>query len=214
MGVLFALGSSMFLIAAVASLGSSADWVGVTFFCGSIFFTAASAVQLAAATEVPHRGLPRPARRPGRPRAWIPAAADWFSAVVQFPGTLLFNINTFAALNKGLSTDQTNVRVWVPDMIGSACFLLSSLIAFANLEHSWLSWRPGDLDWWIAGLNLLGSVAFGVAAIASLIRPATGFAVNDRVSAIGTAIGALCFLIGAVLLLPQAERAAQARQAG
>lgn len=214
MGVLFAIGASLFLVAAVASLGSPADWIGVTFFAGSIFFTAASAVQLVAATEVPHRGLPRPARRPGRPRAWIPAAADWLSAAVQFPGTVLFNINTFAALNKALTTRQSNVRVWVPDALGSACFLLSSLIAFANVEHSWLSWRPRDLDWWIAGLNLLGSVAFGVAAIASLTRPSTGSVVNDRIAALGTAIGALCFLIGAVLLLPQAERAAQAQPSG
>ncbi len=91
-------------------------------------------------------------------------------------------------------------------MIGSACFLVSSLIAFANAEHRWLSWRPGDFDWWIAGLNLLGSVFFGFSAVFSFVRPATGDLASAHIAAVGTAAGALCFLVAALLLLPEAER--------
>ncbi len=104
------------------------------------------------------------------------------------------------------------MRVWAPDVIGSACFLVSSLLAFANVEHRWLSWRPRDPDWQIAALNLAGSVAFGVAAIASFYRPATGEAVSDQIANGGTALGALCFLVGALMLLPQAQRLASRAQ--
>jgi hypothetical protein len=205
-GVLFALGSLLFLVPALASFGSSADWIGVAFFCGSICFTSAALLQLVAASEVPHRGRPAHERRRLRPRAWLPQRVDWIASGIQFPGTLLFNANTFDAMSRALSTRQADVRVWGPDVIGSACFLLSSLLAFANSEHRWVSFRPRDLDWWIAAANLLGSIAFGVSAIASFVRPATGTELNDAISDAGTALGGLCFLVGALLLLPQAHR--------
>jgi hypothetical protein len=209
-GTLFAIGSILFLVPALAALGSTADWIGVAFFCGSIFFTSASVLQLVLAAELPHRLRPRAERRPLRPRAWLPATADWISAAIQCPGTVLFNFNTFDAMNTALTTRQTNVRVWAPDAIGSALFLVSSAVAFASTGRAWLSWRPRDLDWWIPGLNLLGSVAFGASAIAAFDRPATGEAVSDQVANAATALGALCFLIGALLLLPQAERQQEA----
>jgi hypothetical protein len=63
------------------------------------------------------------------------------------------------------------------------------------------------MSWWIAGLNLVGSVAFGVAAVASFIVPTTGEARNIMLVNLGTAIGGVCFLAGAVLLLPERTRA-------
>lgn len=209
MAVLFGTGSALFLVPALAALGSSAAWIAVTFFCGSVFFTSASLVQLITAAELPHRFRPRADRRPLRPRAWLPATADWLGASIQFPGTLLFNISTFAAMNAALTTHQANARVWAPDMIGSGCFLVSSLLAFANTEHRWLSWRPGDLDWWIAALNLFGSLAFGVSALASFVSPSTGLAAHGSLANLGTALGGLGFLLGAVLLMPQVERQAR-----
>jgi hypothetical protein len=52
-------------------------------------------------------------------------------------------------------------------------------------------------------LNLVGSIAFGVSAVASYIVPATGQLRNVELSNLGTFVGALCFLIGAILLLPE-----------
>jgi hypothetical protein len=213
MGLLFAVGSTMFLVPAVAALGTSATWIAVTFFGGSVFFTSASLLQLITAAELPHRFRPRGRRRPLRPRAWLPLTVDWLGAAVQFPGTVMFNISTLAAMNTALTTHQVNARVWGPDVLGSGCFLVSSLLAFANAEHRWLSWRPGDLDWWIAALNLLGSLAFGVSAVASFVSPSTGLVEHGDLANLGTALGALCFLIAAVLLIPQAERQERARQA-
>jgi hypothetical protein len=214
MALLFAAGSAMFLAPAIGALTASAPWIAVTFFCGSVFFTSASLVQLTTAAELPHRFRPRGARRPLRPRAWLPATIDWLGAAIQFAGTLMFNVSTFAAMNTALTTHQANVRVWAPNMIGSGCFLVSSLLAFANTEHRWLSWRPHDLDWWIAALNLLGSLAFGVSAVASFVTPSTGLIAHGSLANVGTALGALCFLTAAVQLVPQAERQERAAARG
>ena len=51
--------------------------------------------------------------------------------------------------------------------------------------------------------NLVGSVAFGVSAVAGDINPSTGQLHNAERSNLGTFIGALCFLAGALLLLPE-----------
>jgi hypothetical protein len=52
-------------------------------------------------------------------------------------------------------------------------------------------------------LNLLGSIAFGVSAVASYIIPATGELRNAERANLGTLVGAVFFLIGALLLLPE-----------
>jgi hypothetical protein len=51
--------------------------------------------------------------------------------------------------------------------------------------------------------NLLGSIAFGVSAVASYVIPATGELRNAERANLGTLVGAVCFLVGALLLLPE-----------
>ena len=58
---------------------------------------------------------------------------------------------------------------------------------------------------------MIGSIAFGVSAVAGYINPATGQLHNAERSNPGTFIGALCFLAGALLLQP--ERTEQASPA-
>jgi hypothetical protein len=125
--------------------------------------------------------------------------------LVQLVGTVFFNVNTWNAMDETLSTMQSNLRVWTPDMVGSACFLAASWLAYANGAQAWLSFQPRVRGWWVNALNLLGSVAFGVAAVASLIQPSTNEPVSAAIANGGTAAGALCFLIGALLLLPDAS---------
>ena len=59
------------------------------------------------------------------------------------------------------------------------------------------------LAWWITLANLVGSVAFGVSAVAGYISPATGQSRNAERSNLGTFTGAVCFLVGALLLMPE-----------
>ena len=211
MAVLFSIGSACFVYGGVASQwrGSSHTGIGITFFVGSLFFTSAAYLQYAEAANVQHDVDPRRRRRRWRPASWEPDRIDWLAAVVQLVGTVLFNISTFAALNHHLSTHQVNDRVWAPDAFGSIAFLIASLLAFAEVCHRWFCLRCRSLEWWIVAINLLGSVAFGISAVASLVEPSTGLPVSARIANAGTALGGVCFLGGALLLMPEAAREAQ-----
>jgi YrhK-like protein len=206
MGLLFAVGSICFAVASIAAQWSSASEtaIDVTFFAGSLFFTTAAYLQYAETVNVPHRPQQAARRRRLRPASWEPRRIDWLAAAVQLAGTVLFNISTFAAMRHGLSTHQVNRRVWAPDAFGSACFLLASMLAYAEVCHRWSCFKPRSLSWRIVALNLIGSIAFGAAAVASLVAPSTGLPVSARIANAGTAAGALCFLAGAVLLAPEA----------
>jgi hypothetical protein len=49
----------------------------------------------------------------------------------------------------------------------------------------------------------MGCIAFGISAVAAYVTPSTGSALDLARANSFTALGALCFLIGAVLLLPE-----------
>jgi hypothetical protein len=209
MGVLFAIGSTCFAVAAIASQWASVTrpGIGITFFVGSIFFTTAAGLQFHEAINV-ERGpehLSRAAFR--RWWSWEPKRIDWLAAAIQFVGTLFFNINTFAAMNDALDARQQLLRVWTPDVVGSICFLVSSELALAEVCNAWVCFKNRTLSWWIVAVNMLGSIAFGVSAVASLIVPSTDEPVSAAIANATTALGGVCFLVGAVLLLPEsAER--------
>lgn len=63
-----------------------------------------------------------------------------------------------------------------------------------------------EISWWIVALNLGGSVAFQVSAIAAFVRPATDSMANASLSNLGTFIGAVGFFVGALLLIPEMRR--------
>jgi hypothetical protein len=182
--LLFAVGSTCFALASFVSQWASAPRpeIGVTFFAGSVAFTLASFLQLTA-TPRAHR-------------------IDWIAALVQLAGTLFFNISTFEGMQDGFDTEQINLRVWAPDAFGSICFLVASELALVAVGHALVSWRPRSRDWRIAAVNMLGSIAFGVAAVTSLIEPSTSEPVSAAISNAGTTAGALCFLAGALMLMP------------
>ena len=102
-----------------------------------------------------------------------------------------------------LTAQAAHQHVWRPDAFGSVCFLVASALAWFEVCHGWAAWRPRSWSWWITLLNLVGSVAFGVSAVAGYINPATGQLHNAERSNLGTFIGAVCFLAGALLLLPE-----------
>jgi hypothetical protein len=215
--VLFAIGSTCFLVAALASQWASVTRPGIaiTFFAGSIFFTSAAYLQhwlsvRAAISQPPLRDRER--LRLLHPETWPSVHVDALATLIQLVGTLLFNLNTYNAMDASLTTMQANLRVWTPDMIGSACFLVASGLALGNGSRGWFTFRVHERGWWINAVNMLGSIAFGVGAVASLIQPSTNEPVSAAIANGATAAGALGFLIGALLLLPDASpRPAQAQ---
>jgi hypothetical protein len=207
--VLFAVGSLLFALGALPGYATAvgARWDALTFFIGSLFFTAAGFLTYREAVDAgPHV--------PGAPRrrffVFQPARIDWWATAVQLAGTLYFNVSTGNAMRVDLTATAANQHVWRPDAVGSICFLVASLLAWLEVCHGWLAWRPGSLSWWITLANLIGSIAFGVSAVAGYINPATGQLHNAERSNLGTFIGALCFLAGALLLLPERTEEASA----
>ncbi|GAA4215828.1 hypothetical protein [Actinocatenispora rupis] len=202
--VLFAVGSLLFALGSIpwyaSATGARADTV--TYFVGSLFFTAASFLSYREAVD---------AGTPARRRFFTvqPRRIDWWATAIQLVGTLYFNVSTGVAVVQDLSASAAHQHVWRPDAIGSICFLVSSLLAWYESCHGWIAWRPRSWGWWITLVNLLGSVAFGVSAVAGYINPVTG-QVRDLARADAqTFVGAVCFLVGAVLLLPERTEASR-----
>ena len=59
--------------------------------------------------------------------------------LVQLFGTLLFNFNTADAMITGLSWRQQDALIWLPNMIGSICFLVASYLAYIEVSHGMFS---------------------------------------------------------------------------
>jgi hypothetical protein len=137
-----------------------------------------------------------------------PDRAEWWAGVVQFVGTLMFNISTFEAMQQGLSATEAQRRVWTPDARGCIAFLVASGLAYADVRRPWLTWRPRDLGWSVATLNMVGSIAFAGSAIGAYVLPSTGDVASLVLDNLGTFVGGLCFLFGAVLLIPDEVREA------
>jgi hypothetical protein len=192
--LLFGVGSMLFALGALpgyaAQVGTKTD--ALTFFMGSIFFTTAAYLQFTGAAE-PDGALPRV-----RPRSWWPRTASARSGAIQLAGTLWFNITTFAALSSNLSIAQQDRWVWRPDALGSICFLVASAIALGVVSSGSGWWRPAGRAWKAAALNMVGSVAFGVSAVASYVVKDSGSVRNAKLVNLGTFVGAVCFLVAAI----------------
>ncbi len=183
-GVLFAIGSTCFFVGPfpgfVELVGSEID--GAVFFVGSLFFTSAALLQ----TLHSSGGL------------------DRWACLVQLAGTVFFNVSTFHALQTGLNSNEYDRLVWTPDARGSVCFLASGVMSWVVVRR--LSHRSAD--WRIAVINLAGCVAFGISAVAGYVVPSTGHARDLAAANLWTALGALCFLVGALMLLPSRQETA------
>ncbi len=182
MALFFAAGSLCFLVGPfpgyVQLVGATAD--AVTFFVGSVLFTAGGALQTSLSL--------RERRAPGAGRA------AWRAAAIQSAGTLFFNVTTYQALHTSLSNPDYNRLVWRPDAFGSICFLVSGFIAYrAAPRHGWLPARGGP-GWWEPAINLLGCIFFGISAIAGYVVPSTGSMLDLAAANWNTSLGAACFL--------------------
>ncbi len=120
MALLFAGGSTCFVVASlpgfVQLVGSAV--AGVVYFVGSLQFTSAAAIQWL--QTIRRLGL------------------DWWASAIQFAGTLLFNLNTYDAMQEGLDANSYDRLVWTPDVLGSICFLVASYLAYSAVLRRFL----------------------------------------------------------------------------
>jgi hypothetical protein len=215
MALLFAIGSTFFLVGALA-----ANWPGLfpaalqheevlgkVFFSGSIFFTMAAWLQWLEALNRDVADAFEDAPHHWRWFGWRPRNLGYLACLVQLFGTLLFNFNTADAMITGLSWRQQDALIWLPNMVGSICFLVASYLAYIEVSHGMFSFAPRSVSWWITIVNLAGSVAFQLSALESVVSP-EGISPHMLFwSTLWTAVGAFCFLVGAYLLIPELAEA-------
>ncbi len=202
MAVLFAIGSVCFLVGPIPAfldlVGPQAD--GAVFFVGSLFFTTAGTLQL---RESVLAGRAQPDQdHPVRVSLWQPHNRDWWSSAVQWLGTLFFNATTFRALSNAIDSPSYDQLVWRPDAYGSTCFLVSGVLAYVVAAGGITRWPRGS-DARIAAVNLAGCVAFGVSALGAYVIPATHKELDAGIANATTSLGALGFLMGALMLIWQ-----------
>ena len=205
MGVLFAVGSVCFALGSfppyATAVGATPD--NITYFIGSIFFTTASFLQYMEVASTPS-ALVEPRRSGlGSLLRIRHRRIDWWAAahpVARHP--VVQPDHAERAGWSGWAPSPSHHPIWRPDALGSICFLVSSWLAWAEECHGPFAWRPSRISWWITALNLAGSVAFGVSAIASYVT-SSGQLLSLALTNLGTFVGAICFLVGAMLLLPE-----------
>ena len=179
---LFAIGSTLFALATVPGFAATAGAgaANVLCFAGSFFFTSAAWLQLV--------------------RSKSGSCAEWLSAATQFMGTLLFNVSTGAAVWAHAVTQERRL-VWAPDATGSVAFLVSGALGIAAVTASVGLFAPRSRDWQAQWVNMAGCVAFGASALGAFVTRA-GVTADALLANTGTFVGALCFLVAALLVLP------------
>ena len=178
--VSFFIGGSLFALGALFAqldVGSLVT-VNVTYLAGGFFFSLGGYVSIL---------LAPPHQRP------------WRSAVVLFVGTLLFAVSLVAAFAEGLTPRQSNGWIWLPDISGCVCFLVSGHLAMLEVGAGRIRVRPHLIDWWVVAVNQLGSILFFLAGVAAFTRPATSQAIDIGLVNWGTFAGAVCFAVGGVI---------------
>ena len=190
MALFFALGSTCFLIGPFPGyaqlVGASAD--AVTFFIGSILFTAGGALQSCdRVPRAPFRHAPG-GRRGGPPRSNPPAPCSSTSRPIRRCTHPCRTPTTTGSC--GARTRSARSASWSR---------ARSRIA-PRARHGWLPAR-GRPGWWEPSINLLGCIFFGISAIAGYLVPSTGSLLNLAWANWNTALGAACFLACALATL-------------
>lgn len=210
-GTVFALGSTLFALGGLLTLCPemalrlSLNETGINrvFFAGSIPFSTAAYLQLFQAANSFTIDLP------GKKPVWFgwkPSDKGWLSCALQFAGTLLFNLNTWDAMQPDLNWVRQDLAVWVPDLAGSVLFLISCYLAFVEYCRALWGWHPKNISWWITFVNLAGCAAFMIAAILAFVPSGAPESVLVTWSVLFTTAGAIGFLAGSLLMLPEAAR--------
>ena len=154
-GVLFAIGSACFFVGPfpgfVDLVGSSAD--GVVFFVGSIFFTSAALLQLLGSRRY---------------------TADWWASLIQFAGTIYFNVDTFRAMQDELRHGRRRpASSGARRRSGRSASWSPASSPTARSAH-----LRGTREWKIAVVNLAGCVLFGISTVGGYVLPSTGDALD------------------------------------
>ena len=192
--VAFVFGGSLFALGAPSPSSASAACraVNITYLVGGFFFSLGGYVSILLAVNSAGTVRNDP---PSDAVVDLPAAtaSDWLSAFVLFVGTLLFAVSLVAAFAEGLTPRQSNGWIWLPDIPGCVCFLVSGHLALLDVGE-----RPDPGAYPPRRLVGRGRQPDRLrpvlpAGLAAFTRPATSRAVDIGLVNWGTFAGAVCF---------------------
>jgi hypothetical protein len=199
----FLIGSALFFAGVLLQSLQPTSLSAWTFFFGSVFFTAAGSAQLIDAV------LPVDALG-GHVRWGHASRIALAAAVVQWIGTVEFNINTWRGVLNADSAHLADSLIWRPDAVGSVMFLVASGIALAPAVRRARHRQVRNRSWYIAWFNMLGSMMSALAALGAWTL-ADGELFDRDWSTVGTAGGAVFFFVAAALLIQPATPVSTAR---
>ncbi len=137
---------------------------------------------------------------------------------MQFAGTLFFNLSTTAALITALNESARVGARLAARRVGldllPRCERASRSSATTDRDGLW---DPKARSWRCTWLNMAGSVFFGLSAIGAYTIPSTSDLVSQFWANAGTFLGAVCFLVAALLSrrdIPQDAAPARASDSG
>ena len=222
-GVLFMIGSACVAVASLPAVSSLIPgWpIATIYFIGSLFFTSAALLQLRAANG----------------RADIAASGVQFIGTLLFNvSTAGAFLDELEPIGQDLVIWTPDVWGSAAFLISSVIAQVVALrdvrrgVGHAAEHRRHPGWptplqRLGHLvrrEWgkaardlrsdelWIATINLAGSIAFGLSAIAAFVVPDTGELLNAAAVNTWTLLGALCFFAAAWLLVEEPPANAEA----
>ena len=218
------IGSFCFAIASVPAIAELIPgWpIATVYFIGSLFFTSAGFLQLRASHDLPSliasgiqfigtilfnistAGAFLDQLEPlGQDLViWTP---DVWGSIAFLLSSLIAQVVALRDVSRGVGTaaaHRRNASHWPTPLerLGHA-----ARFRFHKAVHDL---RSDEV--WIASINLSGSIAFGLSAIAAFVVPNTGELLDATAVNTWTLIGALCFLIAAFLLVDEQEPEAPA----
>jgi len=211
-GVIFAIGAASFAVASLLyllpsvakALSLSTDIYNQIYFAGSLPFTTAAYLQLFQAANVVKFGEAPSHQQKIKLIGWNPSNVGWLSCLLQFFGTILFNVNTLDAQLSRLTWFQQDLLIWAPNIVGSVLFLISGYLAFIETCHAHFAWLPRNSSWWVVLVNLLGCIAFLIAAFLAIVLPGPSNPNLAPLAVVFTLLGAIGFFVGSLLMLPEA----------
>lgn len=218
-GVLFMVGSACFAVASIPAVAEVVPGpvLGAIYFIGSLFFTAAAGLQLIASKGRLDR-LASAVQLVGT----VLFNINTFDALANEIGPSTRNLVVWAPDALGSIAFLISSAI----AVASAQILINRGAGFAGPRRRRSDWpTPAQRlrsslrrDWreagrdlrsdemWIAAINLAGSIAFGISAIAAYTVPDTGELLDASAVNSATLIGAVLFFIGAFLLVEERDQ--------
>jgi hypothetical protein len=218
-GFFFVVGSLLFISGSICTLWPKLPIAEIAnparlFFVGSVPFTLAALLQFyqaGNASDFPQGDTASVQRKTLQQKLFGCRLHElgWWSCLLQLLGTMLFNLSTYQALNPGPNWISEDIWVWLPNFTGSILFLLSGYMAFAETCHAYWRYLPRNLSWWAVFWNLTGCIGFMISAFLAVLLSNADPVIRLQLSTWFTLLGAIGFLLGSMLLMPEAATEGQ-----